>query len=52
MASPATSLAQYLVRSRLRQIASAELSRRVGKAVAYRPLSELGELQRRESTRR
>jgi hypothetical protein len=29
-------------------MASAELSRRVGKVVAYHPLSELGELQRRE----
>ena len=29
-------------------MASAELSRRVGKAVAYPPLSELSDLQRRE----
>ena len=29
-------------------MASAELSRRVGKVVGYPPLSEMGELQRRE----
>jgi len=29
-------------------MASAELSRRIGKVVGYRPLSELGDLQRRE----
>ena len=29
-------------------MASAELSRRVGKAVAYPPLAEMGEAQRRE----
>ena len=29
-------------------MASAELSRRVGKVVGYPPLSELGDLQRRE----
>jgi hypothetical protein len=29
-------------------MASAELSRRVGKAVAYPPLSDMGEQQRRE----
>ena len=29
-------------------MANAELSRRIEKVVGYRPLSELGELQRRE----
>src|SRR5215204_64578 len=47
---PALSLHRgpWSVRSRLCQMASAELSRRIGKVVGYRPLSELGDLQRRE----
>jgi hypothetical protein len=35
-------------RSRLGQMASAELSRRVGKVVGYPPLSEMDERPRRE----
>jgi hypothetical protein len=40
--------AWYPVRPRLRQMASADLSRRVERVVGYPPLSELSELQRRE----
>jgi hypothetical protein len=40
--------ASHPVRSRLRAMATAELSRRVDKVVGYPPLSELGDLQRRE----
>ena len=36
------------LRVRLREMASVELSRRVGKAVGYPPLCEMSDLQRRE----